>query len=212
MASTRSSSNRATRPRDEGGAGGECSRAVVVGGGDRPAGAIGQAADGPIAVLADSIDAWADRLKFCVCRHEESRTVSHRPQLSLALAATCLGLGGCLSSSQFAGTYATDWSHETIDEALVKLEASHCAEWSYGFWGEQVDGFRTVVNMRSKVDYPLIVSATLDAPESSRFLSTWHGVEQRLEPGQTCQVINVLFKPSTTKPRIDYQWRARRAD
>jgi hypothetical protein len=142
---------------------------------------------------------------------EDPRVVFSRARLSLALAAACLLLGGCLSSSQFAGAYSTDWNYEKITDANVDLEISYCTEVSYDFWGHTVDGYRTVIRLRSKVDFPQTVTAKLESPESSRFLSVWHDVEQRLEPGQTCQVISVLIKPTVTNRNIDFHWSARRA-
>lgn len=116
-----------------------------------------------------------------------------------------------MSSSQFAGAYSTDWTYEKITDANVDIEISYCTEVSYDFWGQTVDGHRTVIQLRSKVDFPQTVTAKLDSPESSRFLSVWHDVEQRLEPGQTCQVISVLIKPTVTNMKVGFHWSARRA-
>jgi hypothetical protein len=131
-------------------------------------------------------------------------------QSVMIVTCACLLLGGCISSSQLSGVYATEHTKgETISEALIDLESSTCKEISYNFMGEKVDGYRTVITMRSKVDFPLMVSAKVDSPDSIRFASVWHNVEQRLEPWQSCKVISVLIKPNFSNRKVDYKWATR---
>ena len=129
---------------------------------------------------------------------------------ALILMLTSLFFGGCLSSSQFSGTYKNETFNETISDEFVDIETSIYEVVSYDFFGKKIDGYRAVTTMRSKVDFPTYVSAKLDNPSSRCYLSVSHDVEHCLEPGQSCEVLNVFYKPSCANKKIDYQWSARK--
>lgn len=140
------------------------------------------------------------------------RNTAHRhPSLRvLLLLMAALQLGGCLSKSQFYGSYAEDTKSRFDEYALLTLEVKSYREYSYNFWGDTYRGYRMHFGARSLVNYPLCVTVKIDRAKSSLLRQINDGQEYRIEPGQTVWVADVLFSPNLRQAAYYYDLQNRR--
>jgi hypothetical protein len=126
-------------------------------------------------------------------------------KVRLALASLAsLALCGCLSKSQFAGTYAQDVQNRVFEFEGFDIESRAYQEVSYDFWGQKFEGFRFEYSVRSKVDSAFCLRLRIKDADSKQFKSVWHEVEQRVEPGAEVFVASALLEPWVKEPGVSF--------
>jgi len=114
-------------------------------------------------------------------------------------------LPGCLSSSQFAGTYAEAVQTHTfeVDGAVLLVESYQ--EISYNFWGKSFEGVRYDFTLTSRSTTPLLGKVVLVPGEGQPVRAIRHDEEHTLEPGASAFVGTILFDPSVYATEVRHE-------
>lgn len=114
-------------------------------------------------------------------------------------------VSGCLSSSQFSGTYvdAREAYTEEFEGAALLVESYEV--FSYNFWGHTFEGFRWDFTLTSRLAHPVLGKITLRPGEGLPIRVLRHGEEHTIQPGGSAFVGTVWFDPSVLSPELRHQ-------
>ncbi|MBI1382502.1 MAG: hypothetical protein GC161_15600 [Planctomycetaceae bacterium] len=114
-------------------------------------------------------------------------------------------LPGCLSSSQFAGTYAEGVQTQTFEFDGAVLLVESYQEISYNFWGETFEGVRYDYTLTSRSASPLLGKVVLEPAGGQPVRAMRHDEEHTIQPGASAYVGTVLFEPSVRSAEVNHQ-------